>query len=106
VEINCGSKTPEMFDAVIFACSAENALAMLTDASPLKRFVLGGVEYCESLVVTHTDEEYLQQHYTYKSSEGIQYYTRNDPQNTERLEISFDLREYQPCLKEKGLTVF
>jgi predicted NAD/FAD-binding protein len=106
VEITCGSKTSEMFDAVIFACSAENVLKMLADSSPFERFVLGGVEYCESVVVTHTDEAYLQQYYTYKSSEGIQYYTRNDPQNTERLEISFDLREYQPSLKETGLKVF
>lgn len=106
VQITLRNKASETFDAVIFACSAECVLSMLVDASPLERFVLGSVEYIEASLVTHTDADYLQRHYTRETAHRVQYYVRNNPRNLMQLEMSFDLGEYQPQLKEMGLEVF
>ena len=46
---------PERFDYVFFACHADQALAMLADATPLEREVLGAMQYQENEAVLHTD---------------------------------------------------
>lgn len=49
----------ERFDHVFFACHADQALAALTDASPLEREVLGAMPYQENEAVLHTDVSLL-----------------------------------------------
>eukprot|EP00466_Bigelowiella_natans_P020317 jgi/Bigna1/90992/estExt_fgenesh1_pg.C_850052 len=82
-------KNPEKeFDAVVFACSAENILCMLLagaenpgktfwdreEGRPCKRLmyhrvaevgilVLGNVRYYDDVTYTHTDEDYMRRHY-------------------------------------------
>jgi predicted NAD/FAD-binding protein len=46
---------PERFDQVFFACHADQALAILADATPLERDVVGAFPYRENEVVLHTD---------------------------------------------------
>lgn len=55
VEVKPRGKAPETFDAVIFACHADQVLAMLDDPSGRERRVLGQFEYQDNLAILHTD---------------------------------------------------
>lgn len=49
----------ERFDAVIFACHADQALAALADATNAERDILGALPYQANEVVLHTDTSFL-----------------------------------------------
>jgi predicted NAD/FAD-binding protein len=59
VEIRTDDSEPELFDQVFIACHSDQALAMLADASPLEREVLGAIPYQENEAVLHTDDSVL-----------------------------------------------
>ena len=50
---------PEVFDEVIFACHADQALRLLADPSELESEVLSSFPYQENDVVLHTDDSVL-----------------------------------------------
>jgi predicted NAD/FAD-binding protein len=50
---------PERFDRVFFACHSDQALRLLTDASPAEREVLGAIPYQRNEVALHTDVSVL-----------------------------------------------
>ena len=45
----------ERFDAVVFACHSDQALAMLANPSALEQEILGGLKYQNNEVLLHTD---------------------------------------------------
>lgn len=47
------------FDQVVIAAHSDQALAMLADASPLEREILGSIPYRDNDVVLHTDDRLL-----------------------------------------------
>lgn len=47
------------FDEVVFACHSDQALEMLTDASPNEKEVLGAIPYQRNEAVLHTDRNVL-----------------------------------------------
>jgi len=49
----------ERFDQVVMACHSDQALALLADASPAEREVLGAIVYQENDTVLHTDASQL-----------------------------------------------
>ncbi|MDN6180835.1 MAG: FAD-dependent oxidoreductase [Halomonas subglaciescola] len=49
----------ERFDRVVLACHADQALALLVDAAPVEREVLGAMPYQDNEVVLHTDTRLL-----------------------------------------------
>ena len=49
----------EHFDAVVFACHSDQALALLDDASRAEREILGAIPYQNNEVVLHTDTRLL-----------------------------------------------
>ncbi|MBB3141596.1 NAD(P)/FAD-dependent oxidoreductase [Halomonas organivorans] len=49
----------ERFDQVVMACHADQALALLDDASPGERAILGDLPYQDNEVVLHTDTRLL-----------------------------------------------
>jgi predicted NAD/FAD-binding protein len=49
----------ETFDAVVMACHSDQSLALLADATPAEREVLGAVRYHPNHAVLHTDEAVL-----------------------------------------------
>ncbi|MBS0367139.1 MAG: FAD-dependent oxidoreductase [Proteobacteria bacterium] len=49
----------ERFDAVVLACHSDQALALLTDATPREREVLGAIPYQVNEAVLHTDAAVL-----------------------------------------------
>ena len=55
VEITLKSGQTEKFDQVILAVHSDQALAMLMDASPMEKEVLGAIPYQENLVQLHTE---------------------------------------------------
>ena len=51
----------ERFDDVVLACHSDQALALLTDATPAERDVLGAIRYHRNRAVLHTDTSVLPQ---------------------------------------------
>ena len=49
----------EKFDALFLACHSDEALALLSDASPVEREVLGAIPYQRNEAVLHTDSRLL-----------------------------------------------
>jgi len=49
----------QRFDQVILACHSDQALAMLSDASPEEKDILGAIAYQKNDVVLHTDDRVL-----------------------------------------------
>ena len=49
----------ERFDAVVFACHSDQALALLADPSDTERAVLGAIRYQPNRAVLHTDSSVL-----------------------------------------------
>jgi predicted NAD/FAD-binding protein len=44
-----------VFDAVVFACHSDDALALLSDPTPAEKEILGAVRFQQNEVVLHTD---------------------------------------------------
>ena len=59
VEVAVRNERAQVFDHVILACHADTALAMLADASPLEREVLGAFPYQVNEAILHTDASLL-----------------------------------------------
>jgi predicted NAD/FAD-binding protein len=59
VVVRTRAGTTDMFDAVVLATHADDALRLLPGADPLERAALGGFEYSEHRVVLHTDARLL-----------------------------------------------
>jgi len=62
VVIADGAGDRATFDHVILACHADQALRLLTDASPLERELLGAFPYQRNDVLLHTDTSVLPRH--------------------------------------------
>ncbi|WP_428267632.1 NAD(P)/FAD-dependent oxidoreductase [Haliangium sp.] len=59
VELTPADGPPERYDEVVLACHSDQALAMLADASPVERALLGAIRYQANDVVLHTDTSIL-----------------------------------------------
>jgi predicted NAD/FAD-binding protein len=59
VDLTIAEGGVESYDAVVFACHSDQALAMLSDASEAERAVLGAIPYQQNDVVLHTDTRLL-----------------------------------------------
>jgi predicted NAD/FAD-binding protein len=55
VEIRDRSGATAMFDDIVVACHADQALALLTDASTQERNLLGAFRYCDNIAILHSD---------------------------------------------------
>ena len=59
VEVSVRGSDALRFDQVFIACHSDQALAMLSDPSPLERDVLGAIAYQKNEAVLHTDERLM-----------------------------------------------
>lgn len=89
------------YDAVVFACPANVALRSLAKPTWREKTVLGAVQYFHDITVTHTDRSYMERHYEFDDERGDQYFIRTYPDATDRIEMSFDLTNYQPQLESQ-----
>jgi predicted NAD/FAD-binding protein len=59
VELKAHGSEPERFDQVFISCHSDQALAILVDASPVEREVLGAISYQPNEAVLHTDQRLM-----------------------------------------------
>ena len=59
VEIDVSGGASESFDALVFACHSDEALALQEDPTPEEKEVLGAIRYQRNDVVLHTDDRFL-----------------------------------------------
>jgi uncharacterized protein len=59
VELVLGDGHRARFDAVVFACHSDQALAQLVNPTPAERELLGAIPYQPNEAVLHTDERFL-----------------------------------------------
>ncbi|CAL1546864.1 unnamed protein product [Lymnaea stagnalis] len=95
----------KVFDEIIFACDAETVLKVLKDPTYLERKALGNVHYYNDVTVTHEDDEYMEKHYELHKDVD-QYFIRTDPTDQSKLEMSFNLSNYQPQLKSTDRYIY
>ncbi|TFK71507.1 nucleotide-binding domain-containing protein [Pluteus cervinus] len=116
-----GSEYYEVFDEIIICTDADAALKILgSDATFLERRVLGNVKYLWDVTVTHSDLNYMEKYYrvaydprlaSSKTKENEErrrrceyaeknfaplYFIRSYPTDKSKIEMSFDLTNYQP----------
>lgn len=97
----------ETFDDIVFACDAETALKILNNgASFMEKRVLGNVRYFNDITVTHEDMDYMEKYYDIDLKRNDQYFVRIDPTNPDKLDMSFNLTNYQPQLKDQPRQIF
>uniref|UniRef100_A0A2C9K765 Amine oxidase domain-containing protein n=1 Tax=Biomphalaria glabrata TaxID=6526 RepID=A0A2C9K765_BIOGL len=95
----------EVFDEIIFACDAESVLKVLKSPTYLERKALGNVRYYNDVTITHEDDEYMTKHYELIKNLD-QYFIRTDSSDPSKLEMSFNLSNYQPHLKSSGRNIY
>ena len=59
VELMSATYGPETFDRVILATHSDQALQLLSDASPAEHEILGAIRYQPNVATLHTDERFL-----------------------------------------------
>jgi predicted NAD/FAD-binding protein len=62
VEVQDASGGTAMFDQVIFACHADQALAMLANPSAAEQQILGAFRYQKNRAVLHSDTRFMPRH--------------------------------------------
>jgi hypothetical protein len=85
----------------------------LRSRTPAVRFIANIPRYYDDVSVTHEDSEYMRRHYEMApdansdAARGEMYYVRTAPENREKIEMSFNLSNYQPQLVGKtGRNIF
>lgn len=95
----------EEFDEIIFACDAETALKVLVNPTFMERKALGNVRYFNDLIITHEDEDYMNKYYELHKDVD-QYFIHTDDKDPEKIEMSFNLANYQPHLRGKNRNIY
>ena len=85
--------TERRFDAVVFACHADDALALLADPSADEVTTLGGFRFAPNHVVLHTDERLLPTRARARASWN--YYSTQCSTDLQTLTMSYDLNLLQ-----------
>ncbi|KZT29612.1 hypothetical protein NEOLEDRAFT_1055262 [Neolentinus lepideus HHB14362 ss-1] len=121
-----GTEMMEEFDQLILAVDADAALNILNqDASWMEKRVLGNVKYLWDITITHNDLDYMKKYYCLEYDPSLRskkrleerdeealkqfdfaeknfrplYYVRSYPSDKTKIEMSFDLTNYQPQFK-------
>ena len=81
----------ESFDWVFFACHSDQALAMLSDASPQEKQILGAIPYQENSIVLHSDRNLLPK----RKLAWAAWNYHVTPQPTERVAVTYNMNILQ-----------
>jgi uncharacterized protein len=90
------------FDEVVFACHADQALALLADPSEEERQLLGAFQYNVNEAVLHTDKSFMPRRRGLWSSWN---YLRTGEPGKEQLSLSYWMNRLQPLKTKTGLFV-
>ena len=93
VTVTTRERGRERFDALIVATHADEALALLADADPHERRILGGFEYSTNAVVLHTDERLLPANPRARASWNVR--TRDCRRPGGALSMTYDMNRLQ-----------
>lgn len=119
IKLNCGVKkvTPRddkweiidnqgqtnIFDQVVLACHADEAINMLSDPAPHHLDVIGGFSYQENKVIVHGDESFMPKH---KKSWASWVYLSEDKKDTNpAVSLSYWMNNLQPLNTNKPILV-
>lgn len=58
-EVKDSSGTAEIYDHIIFACHADEAIKMMSDPTPAHLDIIGAFSYQENKIIVHSDESFL-----------------------------------------------
>jgi predicted NAD/FAD-binding protein len=92
----------ESFDEVIFASHSDQSLAMLADATPQERAVLGAVRYQPNQIVLHSDTSIMPKRKQVWSS---WIYTEAAGQQGGEIDLTYWMNSLQPWLVQEDLMV-
>jgi uncharacterized protein len=92
----------ETFDDLVFACHSDQALAMLTDATPAERSALSAVRYQPNQAVLHSDAGVMPKRRKVWSSWA---YVEPTRPSRERIDLSYWMNSLQPIPMDDPLFV-
>lgn len=75
------NKLLDKFDKIIFACDAETILKILDQSTRYQQTILGNIRYFDDVTYTHTDLDYMNNHYTVHLNSD-QYYIHTNLNDT------------------------
>ncbi len=101
VEITTADAGAELFDYVFLACHSDQALALLEDATPAEREVLGAIRYQPNEAVLHTDDSLMPKHRLAWSSWN--YHIPEDP--ARHVSVTYNMNILQNLDAEKQYLV-
>jgi predicted NAD/FAD-binding protein len=84
----------ERFDAVVLACHSDQALALLSDPSPLERQLLSAIRYQPNRAVLHTDTSLLPS--ARRAWSAWNFLACDDPQGIRPVAVSYLINRLQP----------
>jgi uncharacterized protein len=93
VHLCFADRATQRFDEVVFACHAPQTLALLGDASPLERTILGSFKTSRNEALLHTDENLLPRRPAARASWN--YHLGTDPR---RVALTYHLNRLQNLL--------
>jgi len=93
----------ERFDAVVFACHANQALAMIANPRLAERTVLGNVSYQSNRVVMHSDISFMPKRR--KAWSSWVYLSKQRKTGNAEVSLSYWMNNLQPLLTKKPIIV-
>ena len=102
VEVRARGGDWEAFDEVVFASHSDQALAMLSDATPEERAALGAVRYQPNEAVLHADESLMPKRKAVWSSWN---YAEERGARRDRIALTYWMNSLQPIPKDDPLFV-
>jgi uncharacterized protein len=102
VEVKATGGAWESFDEVVFASHSDQTLAMLADASPAEKAMLGAVRYQPNRVVLHSDTSIMPKRRQVWSS---WVYSEDSDQKGGEIDLTYWMNSLQPWLKADTLMV-
>ena len=93
----------ERFDAVVFACHANHALAMIDNPRLAERTVLGNVSYQSNRVVMHSDISFMPKRR--KAWSSWVYLSKQRKTGNAEVSLSYWMNNLQPLLTKKPIIV-
>lgn len=92
----------ESFDEVIFATHSDDTLAILSDATPSEKNVLGAVRYQPNRIALHSDTSVMPKRRQVWSSWT---YTEDNNRNAQEIDLTYWMNALQPWLKGQDFMV-
>lgn len=93
VEVRAHGGEWELFDDIVFACHSDQALAMLSDATPEEKRDLGAIAYQPNDVVLHADASVMPKRRKCWASWN---YTEDAGKTSERIDLTYWMNSLQP----------